>query len=102
MLYLFRVAMTGLHLLRTGEVNANILELNEHFRMACIPDLVARKVGGAEKGVLSEGERDALLDEARKLEAQLDAVAERSSLPDELKNYEALDDFLQRMRNDFG
>ena len=31
-LYLFRVVMTGLHLLRTGEVEANLLQLNKIFQ----------------------------------------------------------------------
>ena len=30
-LYAYRVLMTGIHLLRTGEVEANLLRLNEHF-----------------------------------------------------------------------
>ena len=31
LLYAYRVLMTGIHLLRTGEVEANLLRLNEHF-----------------------------------------------------------------------
>lgn len=99
MLYLFRVAMTGLHLLRTGEVEANISLLNERvFRLACIPDLVSRKLTGSEKGKLSASERESLVSEAKKLEAQLQPAAEASSLPEEVPNYDALDDFLARVR----
>ncbi len=42
-LYLFRVAMTGIHLLKTGEVEANIRTLNEGvFRRSDIPELIER------------------------------------------------------------
>ena len=98
-LYLFRVLMTGLHLLRSGEVQANILRLNEDvFHLPFIPDLVARKVGGKEKGRLNVGEREQLVEEARKLEAQLDPASAASHLPDEIQNYAAINDFLIRER----
>ena len=98
-LYLFRVAMTGLHLLRSGEVEANILRLNDAvFRLPFIPDLVARKIGGAEKGALKSGERDFFLAEAHKREAQLDPAAAASHLPEEVQNYPALNEFLVRER----
>jgi uncharacterized protein len=98
-LYLFRVAMTGLHVLRTGEVNANLPELNgSDFHLSFIPDLIARKVSGAEKGALSLEERDSLLAEAKKLEAELEPAAERSHLPEEVPNWEALNAFLVRVR----
>lgn len=98
-LYLFRVVMTGLHVLRTGKVEANLAKLNESvFRLPLIPDLIARKVAGAEKGRLSESEFKAAYSEAKKLEAQFDDAFSRSPLPDEVQNYDALDEFLVRMR----
>ena len=45
-LYAYRVLMTGIHLLRTGEVEANLLRLNEHFGFGFLDELIARKVGG--------------------------------------------------------
>ena len=97
-LYLFRVAMTGLHLLRTAVVEPNILVLNEHFHLPFIPELVARKAAGAEKGMMAATEFEILLSEAKKLEAGLDAAAESSILPDEVRNLAALDEFLVRLR----
>ena len=46
MLYAYRVLMTGIHLLRTGEIEANLLRLNEHFGFKFLDELIARKVGG--------------------------------------------------------
>ena len=45
-LYAYRVLMTGIHLLRTGEIEANLLRLNEHFGFAFLDELIARKVNG--------------------------------------------------------
>ncbi len=100
-LYLFRVAMTALHLLRTHVVVANILELNEDFKLPFITELVARKVSGDEKGRLDAHEFANLMDAAKQLEAQFDSAADQSNLPDEVPNYPALDEFLRRLRVQF-
>jgi predicted nucleotidyltransferase len=97
-LYLFRVVMTGLHLLRTHEVEANILTLNESFKLPFISDLVARKTSGTEKGRLQLGEFEKLLADAKKLEAQLDPASEQSGLPETVGNMAEIDDFLVRTR----
>ena len=49
LLYAYRVLLTGIHLMQTGEVIANIQLLNERFRLTEIDELVARKRTGAEK-----------------------------------------------------
>ena len=91
--------MTGLHLLRTGEVETNLLRLNErNHRLPFIEDLVERKLGGKEQGRVLPGERDAYLREARRLEAELDPAAAASSLPESVSNIAALDEFLVRLR----
>ena len=46
LLYVYRVLLTGIHLMRTGEVEANLVTLNEEFRLPYIADLVARKLAG--------------------------------------------------------
>src|SRR6185436_8952731 len=43
LLYAYRVLLTGIHLLRTGEVEANLPHLNESFRLRWILDLIASK-----------------------------------------------------------
>jgi predicted nucleotidyltransferase len=98
MLYLFRVAMTGIHVLLTGEVETNITKINEHFKLPFIADLVARKRAGAEKGALPQAEFEALFKAGKKLEARLDEAFAASSLPDEVRNIDAVDDFLVRTR----
>ncbi len=44
LLYAYRVLMTGIHLLRSGEVEANLLRLNEHFRFTFLDELIRAKL----------------------------------------------------------
>ncbi len=98
-LYLFRVAMSGLFLLRTRRVETNLLGLNEAmFKLPFLEELVQRKVEGREKGLLPEDERQHLLAEAERLAGQLDAAAEASGLPDHPPNLDDINDFLVRTR----
>src|SRR5215831_9998484 len=55
LLYVYRVLLTGIHLMRTGVLNANLLELNEAARLPYIADLVARKQSG-ENTSLEDGD----------------------------------------------
>lgn len=98
LLYAYRVLLTGIHLMQTGEVVANITVLNERFRLAEIDELVARKRVGAEKMALDARELEhhtRLLD---RLEAELLQAHEVSQLPDEPASAAALDDFVVRLR----
>ena len=81
-LYAYRVLMTGIHLLRTGEVEANLPRLNEHFRFGFLDELIARKVGGENTAV---GQLDWPFHEARlaELEARLDQAFAESPLPED-------------------
>src|SRR5215472_7763398 len=49
LLYVYRVLLTGIHLMQTGVVEANLVRLNETTRLPHLDDLVQRKVAGAEK-----------------------------------------------------
>src|ERR1700722_18763882 len=48
LLYVYRVLLTGIHLMRTGEVEANLVRLNESARLPHVGDLIARKLAGPE------------------------------------------------------
>lgn len=45
LLYAYRVLLSGIHLLRTGEVEANLYRLNDRFGLPQIVDLIAVKRG---------------------------------------------------------
>lgn len=97
-LYAYRVLLTGIHLMQTGDVVANLAVLNERFRSPVVDELMARKRAGAEKMLLDErelAEHGRLLDS---LEAELHAAHEASHLPEEPITAAALDDFVVELR----
>lgn len=98
LLYAYRVFLSGIHLMRTGEVEANILVLNDIFRLNPVLELVQRKQSGAEKMCLAPEElahHDPILNG---LEQSLEEAHAASSLPDEPTTRDALDDFVIRIR----
>jgi predicted nucleotidyltransferase len=98
LLYVYRVLLTGIHLMRTGGVEANLVKLNDEFRLPYIPELIDRKIHGAEKGTLESSETDFHMREYESLVAQLEAEATQSHLPDEPTCRGALNDLLVRVR----
>ncbi len=56
LLYVFRVLLTGIHLMRTGIVEANLNRLNEEYELPYIPELIERKTRGTERQTLEQAE----------------------------------------------
>jgi uncharacterized protein len=102
LLYVFRVLLTGIHLMRTGEVEANLVKLNELFRLPYIPQLVARKLAGPEHAILSEVDFTHYQKEYDRLLAELNSCYEMSTLPDAPTAKTALNDLLIRLRTKSG
>ena len=98
LLYAYRVLLTGIHLMQTGEVVSNIAVLNERFRIAEIDELVARKRVGAEKMLLNEHDLAKHAGVLDRLEAALVDAHDSSHLPDEATSATALEDFVVRLR----
>jgi predicted nucleotidyltransferase len=99
-LYAYRVFLSGIHLMQTGEVVANLAVLNEHFRLREVDALIERKRGGAEKMRLDSAEITAHESHFDRLDRALQEAAEKSDLPDEPTSAAALDDFVVRLRLD--
>jgi len=101
LLYVFRVLLSGIHMMRTGEVNASLPECNAALgseRLPWVNDLIARKVAGAEQGTLSEQDITFYEREYLRLRERLSAEAERSMLPDGPTAEPALKDLLRGIR----
>jgi predicted nucleotidyltransferase len=80
-LYAYRVVLTGIHLLRTGAVEAHLPYLADEYQQTFLRELIAQK--RQEKGLAPDLDwtfHDARL---RELESQLDRVFQESSLPEE-------------------
>lgn len=82
LLYLFRVLLTGIHLMKTGEIEANLNNLNEIYPLPYIPDLIERKSNGKEKAVLTGADMEFYEREYGRLVRELEAAEERSELPE--------------------
>lgn len=98
LLYIYRVLLTGIHLMRTGEVEANLLRLNESFRLPYIADLIARKTGGEEKCKLEAADLDFHSREHDRLTAELENAMRTSTLLELPRCAAALHDLLIRVR----
>jgi len=99
LLYVYRVLLTGIHLMRTGVVNANLVELNEEARLPYIADLIARKQSG-ENTTLEDADVAFHQREYGRLRGELQAAHDGSQLP-ELPSEDtrrALNDLLMRVR----
>ncbi|MDY3551613.1 nucleotidyltransferase domain-containing protein [Gemmata sp. JC717] len=80
LLYAYRVALTGVHLLETGEVETHLPTLNERFKLPFIPELIERKAG-AEFGALSAVDVEFHTRQLTEWEHRLAAAHEASTLP---------------------
>lgn len=102
LLYVYRVLLTGIHLMRTGKIEANLVRLNEEFRLTYIPDLVARKTSGAEEVTLTDADLAFHESEFDRLGAMLESAGAATHLPDVPSARPALHDLLLRLRRDGG
>jgi len=98
LLYVYRVLLTGIHLMRTGEIEANLVALNEEFKLSYLPELIARKLAGPEKGALEDADVDFHRREYEQLRAELETAAASSTLPEAPVCKSALNDLLICLR----
>lgn len=100
LLYTFRVLLTGIHLMRTGELQAHLPTLREAVpeAPAYLPELIAHKAR-EEHGPAAGGPgADRLRDDVGALHAVLDAAQAATSLPLRPTAYDALHDLVVRTR----
>jgi predicted nucleotidyltransferase len=97
LLYVLRTALTGTHVLETGELIADLGALVAERPLEGVAELVARKQGG-ERTPLTETERDRWSERVRDLLDRLDAARDRSPLPEEPSNVAEVEAFLLRAR----
>jgi predicted nucleotidyltransferase len=98
LLYVYRVLLTGIHLMRTGEVEANLRTLNETARLSYIDELIERKLSGPEKGDLPEADLAFHEKEYERLVGELEVASEKSELPESSNGKAALNELLVRVR----
>jgi hypothetical protein len=95
LLALYRLAMTGIHLMRHGEVEANLPRLNEAYQLPHVTELIERK---AESETATVADDAPFLSEIDSLVARLEEAHAASVLPDGAPDRALLDAFLRRQR----
>ena len=98
LLYVYRVLLTGINLMQTGEVEANLLRLNETAKLPYLGELIAKKTQGAEKGVLESANLPFYEREYHRLTAELLQAFEQTRLPEVPSAADAINDLLIRVR----
>jgi predicted nucleotidyltransferase len=98
LLYVYRVLLTGIHLMKTGEIEANLVHLNEIEKLSSIDDLIQRKLDGPEQSVLEEADLAFHRLEYERLKARLETAYQACTLPDAPTARPALNDLLVRLR----
>ena len=68
--------------MRTGEVQANLVTLNETFKLPYFGELVARKLAGPEQSKLEDADVALHEREYERLRGELQAAHEASGLPE--------------------
>ncbi len=99
-LYVLRTALTGSHLLRTGELIVDLTRLLEPYGFEDARGLVRAKTQG-ERVELVAGERDRWLAEAERALDLLEAASGESVLPEEPPNAHELETWLLELRRKF-
>ena len=101
LLYAYRVALTGIHVLRTGRIEAHLptlVESHSEISTEQVGDLIRRKTEGKETGALTAVEAESLTATVDRLEAALDAAYEASDLPVAVEGLKDLSGFVVRAR----
>jgi predicted nucleotidyltransferase len=98
LLYVYRVLLTGIHLMRSGEVEANLVRLNETFRLSYVDELIARKLAGPEQSTLAEPDIAFHQAEYERLRGELQRAFDQSKLPEAPTAKRLLNELLVRMR----
>ena len=98
LLYLYRVLLTGIYLMQTGKIEANLNNLNREFNLPYIADLIALKVAGTEKEKIHSVDLNFHQQEYERLQERLALASQNSHLPDAPTAKDALNDLLIRVR----
>jgi uncharacterized protein len=95
LLYVFRVLKTGIHLMRTGRIEANLNQLlDDDPRIPYLGDLIAKKQADGERSPAPQDHGSDYLADIELLRTELRDARDRSIQPDSTTARPALKDFV--------
>ncbi|MEO8270191.1 MAG: nucleotidyltransferase domain-containing protein [Aureliella sp.] len=92
------VLLTGIHLMRTGDIEANLVKLNETTKLSYMEELISQKQTGPEKATLNAADLVFHQSEYDRLTKELEQAHEQSTLPETPSGRQALNELLVRLR----
>lgn len=101
-LYAYRVLLSGIHVLKTAEIQAHLPTLLEHYPHRRVESLLEMKINGSEMGPLDDTVLRLHLSKLAEIEQELDLAFSQSSLPETVDNLPALSDYIVRARKTLG
>jgi len=99
-LYTYRVALTGIHLLRTGKLITDVQTLAADTPFTNVARLVQLKQETAEKVAISDELDAVLVDDWNKLEEELTTACDESALPESAPNRKEIEAWLLTLRKE--
>ena len=97
-LHLYRIYLTGIRLMRTGELVTHLPTLNQDEQNPLAADLVARRTSGHPNTCLSQGEWERCNTDLNRLAQRLDTARENTDLPPTPRGRDRCNDLLLRIR----
>jgi uncharacterized protein len=101
LLFVYRLLLTGIYLMESGKVEANLMRLNHHYRLPYLGDLISLKLQGSEETLMEDVSMAFHEREYRRLLRQLDDARISSELPEEPRDKPALHSLLVRLRMEY-
>ena len=97
LLYAYRVALTGIHLLLPGELVMDVTGLYERYGFERVPELIRIKTE-REANTIQEADENRYLEDIERLEGLLSESVEKSVLPTEPTNRKEIEEFVIEQR----
>ncbi len=101
LLYVYRVLLTGIHLMNTGRIEANLVTLNNERHLPGIAELVEQKTTTNEQSTFDESTSHIHARMIDKLFVELEEAGKKSSLPERPSVRRELDALLIRMSRQY-
>ncbi|AFZ33691.1 Nucleotidyltransferase [Stanieria cyanosphaera PCC 7437] len=98
LLYVYRVLLTGIYLMNTGKIEADLIKLNQEFQLPYLNDLIAQKLAKSETSLLQKIDLEFYTQEYQKLQNELKKAFENSFLPNEPSAKGELNNLLLKLR----
>lgn len=98
LLYVYRVLLTGIHLMKSGKLCAALPDLLAEYPQAGVEELLASKRAGAEKQAAGDAAVEVHTAAYERLLTELGAARDSSQLPERPTCLDQLDDLVIRLR----